>query len=84
MLGTLKFTYGKVEPSKRLNKLPLIDLNAYNNNIVKIIVIIVPNVIIINSFCLIHAIIMIKCLFCTTGITIIWYMHVCVHVKLYQ
>ena len=43
-----------------------------------IIVIIVPNVIIINSLCLIHAIIMIKCVFRTTGIAIIWYGCACI------
>ena len=59
-------------------KLLLIGLNAYNNNIVKIIVILVPNVIIINSLCLIHPIIMIKCLFHTTGNAIIWYGCACI------
>ena len=49
------------------------DMPIFTYNIVKVIVIIVPNVIMISLHCLIHAIVMIKNLFGTTGIAIIWY-----------
>ena len=56
-------------------KFLMICLIAYNT--VKVIVIILPNVIMISLYCLIHTIVMIKCLFCTTGIAVIWFVCVC-------
>ena len=52
-------------------------IGHYAYGVVRVIVIIVPNLNIISLHSLIHVIIMIKCLFGTTGIAIIWYVCAC-------